>query len=310
MDTQTILTGELVGFIHTSAVYHPTLPDLNDETWQSLFDWRSTEGRRRNNRLELLGDSIIGVIITTMMFNRFPDLDPHRMTQLRCALTCNQIFAHLADRISLSENLIRPDINVVQKAYDKAYADLFEAVIGECYLRLPPDVFLDWVLGVFGQLIDVVYGVLQGISGKKAGTQATKKADPTKTGEASGIKTTKKSKRKRTAKTAQPKTALVGAKIVAPGPAHLSRRDRPLQPPVQSQSLNGAAAPPIFAQRSSPEMAVNPLFPILGASSETVTKQVSPLIPQPDLPSDDQFAGDMSEGEVDEGPVGVGKDDK
>lgn len=43
---------------------------------------------RANERLEFLGDSVVGLVVAQHIFQRFPDLPEGEMTKLRAAVVC------------------------------------------------------------------------------------------------------------------------------------------------------------------------------------------------------------------------------
>ena len=61
--------------------------------------------RRDNERLEFLGDSVLGFLTADMLFRRFPDLPEGDLTRLRAALVRTESFAGLAQRCRIGEAL-------------------------------------------------------------------------------------------------------------------------------------------------------------------------------------------------------------
>ena len=54
-----------------------------------------------NERLEFLGDSILGAVVAEELYRRFPRMPEGRMTRLRAELVCEQSLYHLAQGLSL-----------------------------------------------------------------------------------------------------------------------------------------------------------------------------------------------------------------
>lgn len=94
------------------------------------------EFKKSNERLEFLGDSVLGVIVAESLFKKFPDKDEGFLTKYRSHLVNRQALATAAGRINLLKFVL----------YDKRYvrgslagqktiiADCFEALIGAIYL--------------------------------------------------------------------------------------------------------------------------------------------------------------------------------
>ena len=52
-------------------------------------------------RLEFLGDAVLDYLITTQIYEKFPDFDPGKITDMRSALVNNNLFAELAVKLKL-----------------------------------------------------------------------------------------------------------------------------------------------------------------------------------------------------------------
>ena len=57
-------------------------------------------------RLEFLGDAVLDYLITTEVYERFPDFDPGKITDMRSALVNNNLFAELTVRLGLHKLLL------------------------------------------------------------------------------------------------------------------------------------------------------------------------------------------------------------
>ena len=62
--------------------------------------------KNNNERLEFLGDSILGCVISRELYQRFPLIDEGQLSRLRSYLVRGQTLAKLAKTIKLSEILI------------------------------------------------------------------------------------------------------------------------------------------------------------------------------------------------------------
>jgi ribonuclease-3 len=94
------------------------------------------KGGQDNERLEFLGDSILGYLVAVSVFNDHADLAEGELTKLKNAVVSAQALATAAQRLDLGKHLRlgkgeeqtegRKKINVL--------ADAFEAVLGAAYL--------------------------------------------------------------------------------------------------------------------------------------------------------------------------------
>ncbi|MCS6834997.1 MAG: ribonuclease III [Anaerolineae bacterium] len=63
-------------------------------------------GSRHNERLEFLGDALLGMIVTEMLFRRFPQASEGQLSQLRSAMVKAETLAQLAESIHLGDFLL------------------------------------------------------------------------------------------------------------------------------------------------------------------------------------------------------------
>ena len=89
-----------------------------------------------NERLEFLGDAVIGIIITKKLYHDFPDFPEGKLTHLRAALVKRETLARVAASIGLGEFLYLGKGEEASGGRKKIpnLAGVFEAVIGAVYL--------------------------------------------------------------------------------------------------------------------------------------------------------------------------------
>jgi len=84
-----------------------------------------------NERLEFLGDSVLGAIITDFLFKKFPYKDEGFLTEMRSKMVSRAYLNKLALKIGL-DKLIQYDSS--NRLYKSICGDTFEALIGAIYL--------------------------------------------------------------------------------------------------------------------------------------------------------------------------------
>ena len=96
---------------------------------------RSASGQH-NERLEFLGDSILGFVIADDLYARFPKLDEGRMSRMRASLVKEQTLAELGRNFELGDVLQLGPGELKSGGYrrDSILADAIEAIIGAIYL--------------------------------------------------------------------------------------------------------------------------------------------------------------------------------
>ena len=93
-------------------------------------------GEENNERLEYLGDSILGFVIAEGLFERFPGGGEGELTQMRAQLVCNENLAVRGRGLALQRCLLLGGSALKSGGgeNDSIIADAFEAVIGAIYL--------------------------------------------------------------------------------------------------------------------------------------------------------------------------------
>lgn len=89
-----------------------------------------------NERLEFLGDSVLGVITATYLYQTYPHVMEGELTKMRSALVCEGALCQCARAISLGDflRLGRGEESGGGRERDSILADAFEALIGAIYL--------------------------------------------------------------------------------------------------------------------------------------------------------------------------------
>ena len=94
-------------------------------------------GRGPNNeRLEFLGDAILGFLVTSHIHDHFSDLDEGNLTKLKNAVVSAPALAQAASSINLGEYLLlgKGEIQTGGREKMNLLADTFEAVLGAAYV--------------------------------------------------------------------------------------------------------------------------------------------------------------------------------
>jgi ribonuclease III len=113
-------------------------------------------GIPHNERLEFLGDSILGQAVTVMLYNENPDLDEGELAKRRSSLVSSVALAEVARAIGLGEHLRLGKGEEMTGGRDKSsiLADTVEAVIGASFIDAGPDVATAFVLRLIRPLLE------------------------------------------------------------------------------------------------------------------------------------------------------------
>jgi len=108
-----------------------------------------------NERLEFLGDSVLGIIVTDALYHRHADLPEGQLAKLRSAVVNARALAGVARTLSLGSYIRLGKGEEATGGRDKSsiLADTVEAILGAAYLDHGIDAARDLVLRLFDELL-------------------------------------------------------------------------------------------------------------------------------------------------------------
>ena len=89
-----------------------------------------------NERLEFLGDSILGMTVAEYLYRNFPDRPEGELTRMRADMVCEKTLAAVAETIGLGQHLLLGHGEEQGGGRGRAsiLADAVESIIAACYL--------------------------------------------------------------------------------------------------------------------------------------------------------------------------------
>lgn len=110
-----------------------------------------------NERLEFLGDAVIGLIVSRFLYERYPDEDEGFLTARRAALVNRDALASLALQLGLDDFLLlgRGETDAGGASRPSLLAATFEAVAGAIFLSEGMDAARDWLRPLVNERVDV-----------------------------------------------------------------------------------------------------------------------------------------------------------
>jgi ribonuclease-3 len=93
-------------------------------------------GLPTNERLEFLGDSVLGIIVTDTLYRSHPDLSEGRLAKLRAAVVNARALAEVAQTIGVGEHIFlgKGEETTGGRTKSSILSDTVEALIGAVYL--------------------------------------------------------------------------------------------------------------------------------------------------------------------------------
>ncbi len=89
-----------------------------------------------NERLEFLGDSVLGMLVAEYLYHNFPNRPEGELTRMRADMVCEQTLAAAANRIGLGGHLLlgHGEEQGGGRSRNSILADAMESVIAACFL--------------------------------------------------------------------------------------------------------------------------------------------------------------------------------
>jgi ribonuclease-3 len=93
-------------------------------------------GAPSNERLEFLGDAVLGLVVARYSYDRFPHFPEGMLAKVRSAVVNARVLAQVADHLGVGEVLLlgRGEESSGGRAKASILADAFEAILGAVYL--------------------------------------------------------------------------------------------------------------------------------------------------------------------------------
>jgi ribonuclease-3 len=104
-----------LAMVHKSVVYDSTFPY-----------------EKSNERLELLGDAVLGMLVAEYLYDHFPDKNEGDLTKMRSLIVSRTNLNKIAIHLGLNDILISNQKGLFNT--DSVYGNAFEALVGAIYL--------------------------------------------------------------------------------------------------------------------------------------------------------------------------------
>src|SRR5207248_859910 len=95
-----------------------------------------SRGAENNERLEFLGDGVLGCAVADELYARFPQLSEGKLTRLRASLVREEALAEVAQTLGIGEflRLGEGELAAAPEPRPSILADALEAVLGAVFL--------------------------------------------------------------------------------------------------------------------------------------------------------------------------------
>lgn len=125
-------------------------------------------GLPTNERLEFLGDSVLGLVVTDTLYRAHPELPEGQLAKLRAAVVNSRALAGVGRKLDLGRfiRLGRGEQGTGGRDKSSILADTLEAIIGAVYLDQGLDAASELVHRLFDPLIEASAGLGAGLDWK------------------------------------------------------------------------------------------------------------------------------------------------
>ena len=129
---------------------------FRDPTLRELALRHRSTGARNNERLEFLGDALVGLFAAELLYARFPHADEGDLTRWRARMVNEGALAQIARELDLGDQLHLGPGELKTGGYrrDSILADAFEALVGACYLDCGFEACRQVVRAIFEPRVD------------------------------------------------------------------------------------------------------------------------------------------------------------
>ena len=108
----------------------------NALTHSSYANERWHNSLASNERLEFLGDSILGMVVADYLYNHFQDRPEGELTRMRADMVCEKTLAAVANRVNLGQHLLlgHGEEQSGGRKRESILADAVESIIAASFL--------------------------------------------------------------------------------------------------------------------------------------------------------------------------------
>lgn len=146
---------------------------FKDESYLVRALTHRSKGKKNYERLEFLGDSILGFVMAEIVFNKFPDEDEGKLTQIRTKLIKGKTLSKMAKSMDLAEHIILGASEQSGGGHkrDRILEDVFESIIGAIYLDSDFVTVKQRVLNWYKEILENLNSDTAGIKDNKSKLQ-------------------------------------------------------------------------------------------------------------------------------------------
>jgi ribonuclease III len=136
---------------------------INSELYEQAFTHKSlakgNEHIAHNERLEYLGDAVLGLVVADYLFRMFPNDDEGQLSRKRASLVNESTLSRIAEHFDLASYLRAHHSQVLEdlQTNPRILASLFESIIGAMFIDLGFLKTRDWIEKVYVSIVKLSF---------------------------------------------------------------------------------------------------------------------------------------------------------
>lgn len=131
------------------------LPRVSPEILRKAFVHRSGSHRENNERLEFLGDSVVDLIMTKYIYQRYYDSSEGVLTKRRSRLVCGRVMTEIGRRLGLDGYVKMGAGSESRRSNADVVEDCFEALVAVIFLEAGYEETEKWVVGAYETHVNI-----------------------------------------------------------------------------------------------------------------------------------------------------------
>ena len=120
----------------------------------------SAVGDKNYERMEFLGDSILGFVVSESIYGKFPNLNEGELTKFRASIVCEATLFEVSENLGLADyvNFGKSLAELGAREKESIMADVIEAVIAAIYFDSGLDAARRFIMGCMTEIVERDYG--------------------------------------------------------------------------------------------------------------------------------------------------------
>lgn len=138
--------------LYRRALVHKSIQKLVKQSEKPTLDYM----KESNERLEFVGDSILGAVIADYLFNKYPDKNEGYLTKYRTRIVKGKTLAYFAEKIGIKDNILMSNQVISMNGLEnkRFLEDAFESFIGAIYYDKGFDTAKKFIINVIEKYLD------------------------------------------------------------------------------------------------------------------------------------------------------------